>query len=184
MRRIIYTRPDHGVSVIVPSPNCMKALTLGGGLLPRSRRDEQIARFIDGGIRESAAVAWVDGLISGGKTTAEALGLIRDKNVPRDGILPDVVDVDEIPSDRWFRDAWTRSHNGGPITVSREKAKTVQVGRILSAHRVAEKRLKADPEAFLTGKALPELDRGWIRMKLDAARHLEEIRQVWPLWLN
>ena len=69
----------------------------------------------------------------GGCTDAEAYELMRDRFCAHHGSGIELWDVGDVPQDRWFRDAWVRSHNGGPIDVSLRKARSIQFRRINDA---------------------------------------------------
>lgn len=130
--RIIYTRHDGGVSILCPSANCMAWMASGGRWadMPRGYIDIQIERQIAAGHQERAARRFARGLAFGGHTDAEALEIIRDRDTGHLGTAHQLVDVSDISFDRWFRDAWRRSHNGGPIYVAMPEARKIQLSRI------------------------------------------------------
>jgi hypothetical protein len=190
-KRIVYTRPDGCVSIVIPSQRCYLACT-GGGLSAaephrgtRAWMDRQVSNFAKGGTREDVARKWVEVMAFGGLTTAECFGLLRDKDVPGDGLSPELWDTDDISADRWFRDAWRRSPNGGPIWIDLDAARACQLGHIIAAvqhHNQAE--MTSPARGKLWGHNGPELieiePQRWQRA-VQAAQSLEEIRAVWPL---
>ena len=151
MKRIICTRPDGGVSIICPAPEIMRVMTLGGGFLSPGKRDIQIASKVAQGRPEWAAVRLVDALIGGGLTDAEAYEVIRDHDADSTWTGKELWDLDDIPSDRFFRDAWRRSHNGGPIYIHMPIARKMQIRRIMQADaaRHAAKRRMSEEARLL-----------------------------------
>ena len=113
-------------------------------------------------------------MVSGGCTTAEALAIIRDRDCAHLGTMIELFDIDELPGDRWFRDAWTRSHNGGPVYVYLPRARRVQIDRIKGA--VAQRNRRR----LLLGRALIAPAWGSIGNAIRHARDEHELRRVWP----
>lgn len=177
---IVSTTPDGGVWVTYPAPEIMTILTFGGapeGYFGRIDWDDQIARHTASGLRESVAVKWVNSLRCGGLTTAEAHELVSDKVIPPEWTAKELWDWEDIPSDRWFRDAWHRSHNGGPIGISLKKARPVQFGHICSAIDQESKRRKIDIDLF----DIPiECDLPMMRERIYRAADEMELRSIWP----
>lgn len=164
---IVSTRKD-GVSITYPTNEIMQILTCGGapkGYLGPFTADGQIASMVERGIREDVAHKYIKHLLCGGMTDAEAYELIRDRDTNREWSGKELWDCSDIPHDRWFRDAWYRSHNGGPIEIDLSKAKPVQYRRIKSA-------IVDDIDA-------PEVDLPAIRERIRSARDLRELRSIW-----
>lgn len=159
---IVYTRRDGGVNLCTPSPNCLRRLAMGGnwGGQRRGFIDEQIDRQIADGYPEPAVVQFTRAMAFGGLTTAEALAVMRD----RDCHMGVAHELYSACPDKWFRDAWVRSHNGGPIGIDMRKARKIQAKRIQRAAAKA----KAD-------LALPR----W-RERIRRAQDPEQLRQIWP----
>mgnify|MGYP001571673366 FL=1 len=86
------------------------------------------------------------------------------------------MDYDELP-DRWFRNAWTRSANGGPVGVDLRLARPLQWQHARQAV-AAENQKRA--ESF---EAIRPVVVDWeqIRSAIRHARDEEELRRVWPL---
>jgi hypothetical protein len=177
MRRILFSRPDGGVSVCTPSANCIRWMATGGRWAdkPRGFVDVQIERQIAAGHRPDAAARFARALAFGGLTEREALEVIRDRDCGHLGVAHELIDPDELP-DRWFRDAWRRSHNGGPVSVDITKARPIQWGRIRSVVKAENKR-RAD--AF---EETPEitLDWGALRSAIKRAGDADDLRRIWP----
>lgn len=162
--RIIYTRPDGGVNLCHPSAECMAWMTGGGGYwadFPRGYEDEQVRRKVAEGCCEYAASRFCRAMMRGGCTDAEALEIIRDRDCGHLGSGFELMDAAELP-DHWFRDAWRRSHNGGPISIDMKTAKRIQYQRI---QKISQKfHLK-----------LPL----W-RNRVARAQTPDELKAVWP----
>lgn len=128
LKRIVYTRPDKGVSVFAPSLSCLAYMTHGGGRwdgFPRGFLDRQIAEQSRNGVGEWAAHRFVSAMQFGGLTTAEAYGVLRDRFCAHLGTACELWNVDEFPKDRTHRNAWRRGHNGGPIWLDETIARQI-----------------------------------------------------------
>jgi hypothetical protein len=137
-KRIVYTRPDGGVTICAPSSTALRYMTLGGG-----RWDEycpgflaqQIWRQVQDGIDERAAYKFMMAMQFGGCTEAEAYGIIRDRDCARNGVACELWHVSEILKlDRAYRDAWRRSSNGGPIYIDEHRAMLIDERRAWQAY--------------------------------------------------
>ena len=180
LRCIVSTRPDGGVSITHPSAEIMAIFTLGGapeGYFGRLDWDAQIASMTGRGIRESVAVRHVRALISGGLTTAEAYELIRDRDTASDWSGKELWARAELPADRWFRDAWHRSANGGPIVINLSRAKSIQFREIKNAVDSENKRRQSDLELFDIPVAC---DLAFFRERIRKASDERELRRIWP----
>ena len=141
-KRIVYTRHDGEVAVCAPSLTALRYMTGGGGRwdgFPRGFLDRQIAKQSEE-CGERNAHRFVHGhavwrMHRRRSLRTDARPLLR---APGSGI--ELWDVDDVPKDRWFRDAWVRSHNGGPIDVSLSKARGVQFRRINNAVEIENNR--------------------------------------------
>jgi len=174
---ILYTRHDGGVSISYPTSEIIRVMQVGGywNDRPRGFIQTQIERQIADGIPEFAAVRYANAVTFGGCTEAEGWGIIRDRDCLRHGTLHELIDTEELPPDRWFRDAWYRSSNGGPVAISLEKARPIQWDRL---RRAVERENKKRREAF---DELPEIqiDKSRIKSAIKHARDDEELRRVW-----
>lgn len=164
--RIVYTRFDGGVSVTCPTDWIMHVLAHGQFWLgmPRGFVDAQIERQIARGVHPYAAVRYARAMVSGGLTTAEALEVIRDRDCGHLGTAHELWDVDDIPRDQWFRNAWVRSHNGGPIGIDLRKAKRIQYQRLTAA----------------ASKSRATIQLGRWRDRIRKAETSEDLRRLWP----
>lgn len=169
MKHILWTRPDGGVNVTVPSSNCIRWMQTGGRWLGEraSFVDEQIERHIADGHRDRVAVAWCRGLQYGGVARRDAIELIRDRDC-RDGVAHEMIDPSELP-DRLFREAWRRSHNGGPIWLDTEACRQIQWKRVQAV--AAEEAAKLRPR---------EINLVRLRDAILAADEPDAIRRIWP----
>lgn len=176
-QRIVYTRHDGAVIVVEPKDWAISAMSCGGvwDHLPRGVMDRQIASMVRRGVNEDAAYRHAKAMMFGGCTTAEALEIIRDRDCAPHGTAIELWDADEVPTDRWFRDAWKRSHNGGPISINLKLAKPIQMRRIGDA--IFEENMKRQRELL----APFEYDRDLLRGKIMSARDEIELRSIWPL---
>jgi hypothetical protein len=179
-KRIVYTRHDGGVSVCCPTQEVLRWMCVGGlwAGLPRGFVDDQIDLQIAAGHKPDAARRYANAVTLGGCSTAEAYEIIRDRDCGHLGSGHELWNVEDVPVDRWFRNAWIRSHNGGPIDLCLKRAKAIQFQRIKGAIDRENKRRAADVDLFhepVVG------DWGRIRDQIIAAGDLVELRRVWPL---
>jgi hypothetical protein len=176
-KRIVYTRLDGGVSVCCPTDWIISVMCNGGGIwdhLPPGVMDRQIASMVGRGVNEDAAHRYAKAAMWGGCTTAEALEIIRDRDCAHLGTAIELWDKDDVPTDRWFRDAWRRSHNGGPISIDLAMARPIQ-WRHIRAKLIKENKNR-------DGDMLNpiEIDADLVKTKIRQARDEMELRQVWP----
>jgi len=171
-KRIVYNL-NGVVCIRQPSDWAISMMSCGGlwDEYPHGYMDVQIERKIARGMPKDTARRYARALQFGGCTTAEALEIIRDGDC-LGGTAIELWDADDVPKDRWFRDAWKRSHNGGPIYVDLEKAKSVQMRHIARALRDARRKREA---ALL---AAPEYDPSDFRRKIIAAKSVEHLRLI------
>ena len=135
MKRIVYTRADGGVSICCPASQIMRAMCAGGFWLrpPRGFVADQIERKIARGMPADAARRLCRALVFGGLTTGEAYAVIRDADCHL-GTAHDLYDVGDLPADRTYRNAWRRSHNGGPIYLDERKVLEIDEHRAWLAY--------------------------------------------------
>lgn len=179
--RLVYNRrSDHGVSVCQPNQTIIRGMCHGGlwasHCIVRGFVETQIELQIAAGIRPDVARRFVHAMTFGGCTTAEALEIIRDRDC-RDGYAVELRDAGELP-DRWFRDAWRRSHNGGPISIDIKLARPIQWKKMRSAVE-RENRRRADE--FECSLRFIEVDWNVIRERIKAAPDEIALRQIWPM---
>lgn len=173
-RRIVVTRFDGGVSIVTPTREVISWLCRGGywGNCTRGFLDEQLRRNVANGRNERASWRMIQALQWGGCTEAEAFDIVRDRDCTHIGTAHEL--TADVPADRWFRDAWRRSHNGGPIYVDLRAARRIQLARIKAAvARYNEPRL-------VLGRRPLALRWGEIGNAIRHARDKDELRRVWP----
>jgi hypothetical protein len=178
-KRIVYTRPDGGVSIYQPAPEFMAWLSCGGYWRdkPRGWVDEWISRRANEGRREWAVAALARLAQHGGCTSAEAFAALRDFDCIHLGTGCEACDASDLPRDRWFRNAWRRSHNGGPISIDMKAARAIQFRRIKAAAERENKRRAAEIDLFDSRIDLPF---GALRDRIHKAESAAELRRVWP----
>ena len=181
-KALVYSRHEGGVSVCFPTTEAMRSMTGRGGYWddhPRSFLDELVYRKTSPDLQrghhitEDAAWRFVRAMQYGGCSTAEAYEIIAEHDCSRFGDLIELQDTEEFP-DRWFRDAWRRSRNGGPISVDLVKAKKIQMDKIKAS--ISEKN---KPRIALGRKVT--IPAWWdIGSAVRRARDTEELRKIWP----
>ena len=176
MKAILYTRHDGGVSVCTPSPEIFRVMQCGGFWRDRPHGfvETQIERQIQAGIDASHATRFAHAVAFGGCTEAEVWEIVRDRDCGQHGTLHELIDVGELP-DRWFRDAWRRSSNGGPPSVDLEKAKPIQWRKLIDAVSRENKRRELD----LFGLPPIKLPKLTYQNAIKHARDDEELRKIW-----
>jgi hypothetical protein len=141
-------------------------MSLGGRWADQGRGyiDTQIERQIAAGHVERAVVKFCRAMAFGGCTDAEALEIIRDRDCGHLGTAFDLVDFSDVPTDRYFRDAWQRSHNGGPIYINIGLARKIQMKRL----KLAASQRGAELQPVL-----------W-RERIRRAETPEQLKNIWP----
>tara|TARA_R110002074_G_scaffold354004_2_gene525815 strand:- start:2138 stop:2806 length:669 start_codon:yes stop_codon:yes gene_type:complete len=140
-KRIVYTEADGRVTILVPAPQWLAGVTGRGGLITPEDRDEQIGRFqvpraqLGPGMNAAQATYYVDCCISGGLDPEDAFALLAMKDVASGGTGVELWDASQVSADRWFRDAWRRSPEGGPIFIDLAEARKIQATKIVAAQR-------------------------------------------------
>jgi hypothetical protein len=179
-KRVVYNSDvDKSVWVHCPTAGAFFWAQRGGlwDGRPRGFLEEQVRRQVESGIAEHAARAWVDAMQFGGKTEAETWALIRDRNCHNPtGFAHELMELADLP-DRWFRNAWTRSHNGGPVYVSLEKARPIQWTKVRNAAKLERERRSQQLAEWRKPLRIV-----WhsIERAIRNARDADELRRVWP----
>lgn len=148
---IVYTRPDGGVSVVIPCANLS--------------------------IKEVIA-----------------------KDVPKDATSVTMRDITEIPTDRWFRDAW-RSHPTQAVSISMSRARAIHLTRLRAARNAKLDAMDAANTSVLNRVAAgtaTDIDKQTVarlevrkqllrdltaELDLSRATTLEELKAIWPVEL-
>jgi hypothetical protein len=161
-KRIVFTRADGGVSVLVPAPSGRRRLKIG-------RDNDGVPILAD-----EPEAAWLD--------------RIRRTDVPADATDVQIVEGDAVPADRSFRDAWV--HDKGRFGIDAPKARNIHRDRIRRARKPAlealdvayqradeagdadrKKQIAARKQALRDAPADP---------RIDAARSPDELQAIWP----
>lgn len=176
MRCLVHSRPDGGVSITYPSPRTFRAITGAGGLLTAYGLafERALSVMLANGRDERAARRWLRALEHGGRSEADAWALLRWRCVDPTHTAVEVCETDDLPADRWFRNAWRRSPNGGPIWIDLERARPVQRWRIagaLAEENAARSRRLEEPVV---------VDFSAIRRATQQAESLEQLWAIWP----
>lgn len=177
MKTIVSTLPEGGVSLCVPARECLAELSSGAWSdKPRGFVAEQIDRQIADGRNADAVNRFAKALVTGGVTEAEAYDLIRDRDCGHIGTGHELWSADDFPDD-WFFAAWRRSHNGGPIWVDIEKARSIQFERIVARCEHINSLRKRDLYRFNDPLVL---NLGAIRDQIVATDSEGILRRIWP----
>lgn len=180
-RCIVYTTHAGGVALCQPSREIFSVMSAGGywSRRPPGFLDRQIELQIAGGIEPAHASRFARAVAFGGIPTAGVWDIIKDRDCARHGSLHDLIYVDELP-DRWFRDAWRRSANGGPVGVDIKKARPIHWLKILDAVTRENERRARD----LFGPPEIRLNIMTWQRHIKNARDEDELRKVWPPCLS
>lgn len=174
-QRIVYTRPDGGVTINCPAPGIFRELQSGAWAdKPNGWVDYQIDCAIKDGRDPDAVKRFCRAMVKGGVTDREVWALIRDRDCLHKGTLHELHDLADLP-DRWFRNAWRRSHNGGPVGIDLELARLIQWERLVDATEIENRRRERsyNPKpAIKAGDAF--------RAAIKNARDTDELKRIWP----
>jgi hypothetical protein len=199
--RILYTRHDNGVNVCSPATPILKLMENGGGWYDdkahanglhdrhgnsvSARMRFNIDRKVAHGNNPKAATRLIKALAHGGCTTAEALDIIRENDCEPHGVAFELITADQLQYDRWFRNAWRRSKNGGPIWINMDEARIIQAEKIQSEFNKLTS--KPDPEQNFAArfkKIIPKIiELNWDRLErlIREAETPETLRAIWPI---
>lgn len=180
MRRILYTRHDGGVTVCTPSMTCIRFLMTGGRWerMPRGFIDEQVETQASLGIDRDVARRFSRGLAFGGLAYGEAFRLIGDRDCRPHGTALEIVTDDDLP-DQWFRNAWRRGHNGGPVCIELEAARGIQWQHIIAG--IGRQREAIASDWRRAGETITP-DMGALAQQVARARDVDELRAVGAQW--
>lgn len=184
--RIVSTDFDGKVRVTCPAPEIHAVMTRGGGWFDFDEKGIERAikyeldKQINNGRDKRVTERHVKALAFGGMTDAEFFEHIRDRDVAVWGTGCELWHIDDVPKDRWFRNAWRRSANGGPIVIDLEKAKLIQIKKI--EQRIGELTPK---QGALMKFITPKIQKMRFNLKAMAimigeARDEYELRGIWP----
>lgn len=134
--RILYTTPTGGVAIVCPAEECIAAMWDGcyWAAMPPGYWIIQVIHQIAAGHKPAAAYKFARSLHYGGVSRPKAIEIIAERDCGHLGAAIEIVDIDEIPTDRTYRDAWRRSSNGGPIWIDEEHAQRIDEARMWKAY--------------------------------------------------
>lgn len=173
----MFTAYEGGVSTCHPANDIISVMSCGGywNDYPRGFVDEQVERQIRDGIDPDHAHRYARAVAFGGCSESEAWSIIRDRDCARFGTHHELIKFSDLP-DGWFRDAWSRGHNGGPIFIDMVKARNIQWRKISFAVREENKSRELD----LFGRPLISLPKDEYRSLIMRARDEDELKKIWP----
>lgn len=135
--RIIDTREGGAVAITCPAESGISYLMRGASDPFHPWHDKpwwfwmvQFNRMIFRGVKAKPAYRYARVMMTGGVSRREAIEIIAERDCGHLGTAIEIVDVDEIPTDRTYRDAWRRSSNGGPIYVDEDKVQAIDEVRM------------------------------------------------------
>lgn len=177
--RIVYIRhSDGGVDVCRPMKEALRAMSSGGYWdgRPRGFVDEQIRRQVEEGRIYEHVVRFCNAIAFGGCSTAEAFDIIRGRDCGHVGHSFEKIQYDDLPEDRWFRNAWRLNHNGA-VRVDIELARPIQIERIENAINLYhQKRIMT---AIRKPKAI-KVNMANIKRYISKAVSVDRLRAIWP----
>lgn len=173
-KRIVYTRNDGGVTVNCPAPRIFAEMQRGAwGHRPRGWVDYQVEMAIKDGRDPAGVKRFAMAMVKGGVTEKDCWAIIRDRDTLHKGRLHELQNLEDLP-DRWFRNAWRRSHNGGPVGIDLEIARVIQWDRLTEAADEANKR------RTLALRPLSPIEIDALRAPIERAHDTDELWRIWP----
>jgi hypothetical protein len=109
MKVIVHRKSGGGVSVEHLSPSLLAAMTGKGYGWPQERTEYEVGKFIAAGASERVVRPYIVAIAEGGVAETRAIELIRAKTDKMDCLGCTVIEDTELPTDRYFRNAWTWS---------------------------------------------------------------------------
>jgi len=195
MHRIVFTRPGSLVSVVCPADRALRIYAEGAGpnvakcgtnWYWNARRGRgwlslQIDRQVAAGHDPDVARRHVLAMTFGGLTTNHGLALICDRDCKNRGTGIELWSIAEVPVDRWFRNAWRRATDGGPIWIDLEAAKLIQQAKVVRRIDGYNARQRARPDLWgHNGPQLLDVDFAYFKRRCSEARSLDQLQTVWP----
>ena len=105
MKVIVHKHSD-GVSIANFSPALLATMTGKGYGWDQDRINYEISKFVASGKSEDVIRPYMEAVANGGMTEAKAIDLIRAKDEVANCQGCTVVEDTDLPTDRYFRDAW------------------------------------------------------------------------------
>lgn len=135
---------------------------------------------------------FVRALAYGGTTEDQAAQLIAIANSPN-GVTARITHVENIPTDRYFRDAWTDDNDTETVDIHMEKARIIHMNNLrkLRDKKFLEMGFPVKLDPALEAAIIP----GETREKLEALRDMpqsldleriktpEDLKAIWPVEL-
>jgi hypothetical protein len=191
--RILFTRPGGLVTVAGPTLEAYRACTGGGvgrenwHMRTRGWMDAAIHAWTIDGVPETAAARWTRAVAWGGMVDAEfnETVLATERCTPVK-LAPEILRLHEVPSDRWFRDAWRRNERGGPIFIDMATARALQADAMLATlDKWNAQAQRDDRRSRLLGRrtngpATIDLDFDRYSLLIDKAATPAALKAVWP----
>ena len=128
-KRIIFKRKDGGVSITAPTKGINNAydLLIGSGGYPVDLAEKDIKRHVDiDGKNESDVRPFYEGLVTGGFTEDESLNLIAKHAWQRDYLSFRITEKENIPTSRFFRNAWNDETDLDTVDIDLLKCKEIK----------------------------------------------------------
>jgi hypothetical protein len=106
MKVVVHNRTEGGVTISNFSPTLLAVMTGTGHGWNQERIDYEVGKFVAAGKAEDIVRPYMEAVANGGVTEAQAIELIRAKNHQADCLGCTVIEDTDLPTDRYFRDAW------------------------------------------------------------------------------
>jgi len=111
MKIFCYVRADKSIGVGHLNHNLI-AMMMGTGYgWGQEKIDYEINKWVnppapEAGLSSAIATAYINGIANGGMTEDQAIDIIRNKDQPADCSECHIIDDSDLPTDRYFRNAW------------------------------------------------------------------------------
>jgi|TARA_R100001086_G_scaffold224852_1_gene142921 hypothetical protein len=106
MKVQVHNRNDGGITISHFSPSLLAAMTGSGFGWSQERIDYEVGKFVAAGKSDSVIRPYMEAVANGGVTESQAIELIRAKNDKAGRLGSTVIEDTDLPSDRYFRNAW------------------------------------------------------------------------------
>jgi len=106
MKVVVHQRSDGGVIVSHFSPTLLAVMMGAGYGWSQQRIDREVEKFVLAGKATDVVRPYIMALANGGVTELQAIELIRAKSDRADCRGCVVIEDTDLPSDRYFRNAW------------------------------------------------------------------------------
>lgn len=164
MKKIIFTRPDGGLTVVHPAEGARLAyrVTLADGtVMPSANPPAPVDTILRQWPVQGVTADWAE-------TEDEFIARIAAKDVPADAIEVQTVDESAIPADRTFRNAWKAGK--GRIEHDMNKCRAI--------HREALRAVRAPKLAKLDVEYMRALEGGNSQRQAEIAARKQVLRDV------